>query len=1689
MYKWRLASLLATLFLLTACGGGSNGTLQLMEKQQQSVQLPAGPAPEAAELESQLREQLTAMGIDPDRAVSAAPTDGFVFDLQAIPFDPDGPGPQPSAGMALTWTEVLLGDLDQNGEVGLSDVTPIAQQFGATVLYDDAEAHSGITWWPQGDPEDDLGVGLGLPPLVGSGAYNWRQARIDGDRNGEINAADLTSIARHYGQRLDGYRVYRKGPSDADFQLMPNPGDPLSPVTVERSAAGPKAVSQIDNNRPVRYSFTDLEAADGNYEYIVRPYDSVSDNDGVQSLVVSYNQVGGQGVEPTLIPSLIPSTTEGLAPLTVGFDASQSYALEGEIARYEWDFDGDGNVDENTGIVPLVEHTYTQNARIEATLIITSNSGETARASVEIAVASSEGNAPPKINLDLTTSEGGSPTQGKGDTLLQGTLPLTVQFNAAASSDLDGGIVMYRWDFDGDNVIDYESDIPTVTYTFTENSTFKTTLYIIDNQDGTDTEEVTIVATSGDGNWPPRAAISAVPVKGSPPLDVQFDAGISYDPDGIIVKYEWDLNDDGIYERDTGASSKISNAYNESQAHNIWLRVTDDAGATAIARQLVIVNNPPLASLTVDNNEGNAPFEAQFDGSGSIDTDIDDQVVSHDWDFDGDGTFDANSGTVGTVKHTYHAVGTYNAVLRVTDKFGESSDTSISVTVNEPPSNIVPTAQIDAFPTEATEGDTIQLDATLSNDIDGDIIRYEWDFDGDQIYDQVTYTTSLVQYAYEAAGTFDAYVRVTDNLGGTGKASVRLTINGLAGNQPPVAEVIASPNGGPPPVAVQFDASGCMDPDGTITKFEWDLDGDGSFEDDSGTTPSNSKVYSENGVYNVMVRIWDDEGASAKALIPITVGTPPTAVLATDIDSNSTPPERIAEDPAVITLDASGSFDTDGSITDYSWDINNDGLFDVSTGMSPFLPVSYNLENVEYNTSTGLWEIRPAVDVLGTRYYPAGIFPGYFPSVALVTVRVRDNINATATETISLIIVDDYDEFEDNESYSQANHLEGNGTTGEFIPSLVGGDTLTGIRRHVSDNFINGAEALTEIRGNLGFLDADGRGYNGDDNDYFSFTLSDGGHVTVDMLFDGLNSGGADLNLRLLDSDGLTVLAESLSTTSNEHVEYDFRDAGTYYVRCNRFLGARADYTLQLRADPIQYYPENDVDQENGSQATADPYGLVQQANLPTAIGRLGGADTRDWYSFDMVDSAQLNIRLLFTHAVGDLDIELRGPNGELLAYSATVTDNEQIYYTVPAGISGTGFVKVEFNSGGETNYALSIGYPPPVPQNLQASQGANNSLINVAWSPGSGGNTLDGYELYAADSPDGPFNLVERVGANTTSYIFNTTEAHPWWFKVRSYRNGSLTPSDFSNTAMGYSLKLLQPSSFSASDGTEPNLITLSWEPPASGPEPDKYLIKRRKTTSGTTVTLGEVSNFVFEFTDNIGAPPDGSYLNNNQYYYYVYSVKEHYGESAGAAIDLGYPAILSAPYSVSASDGTWNDKVLVSWYYNGEAPDGFKLYRTDQYTGQRVEVADASGAQTRSWLIQTKEAGTYYIRAYKEGFGMSPYSSGNYGYSVGVQPPVSLVGSQVYGTDNQLQVSWAYPNDGPKPNYYQFDYGRTNNGGVKLGYGTTSGTSLTLTALQPPAYGSVDVKVRVKSVKYGYPTSGWAEVTVTLRDLNNGN
>ena len=94
------------------------------------------------------------------------------------------------------------------------------------------------------------------------------------------------------------------------------------------------------------------------------------------------------------------------------------------------------------------------------------------------------------------------------------------------------------------------------------------------------------------------------------------------------------------------------------------------------------------------------------------------------------------------------------------------------------------------------------------------------------------------------------------------------------GGTPPVASFTATPPCSLTPLPVQFDASATTD-DGPASQltFEWDLDGDGAYDDATGVTASRTYMASTN--VTVGLRVTDGASATGTATVVIQPGTGP----------------------------------------------------------------------------------------------------------------------------------------------------------------------------------------------------------------------------------------------------------------------------------------------------------------------------------------------------------------------------------------------------------------------------------------------------------------------------------------------------------------------------------------------------------------------------------------------------------------------------------------------------------------------------------------------------------------------------------------------------------------------------------------------------------------------------------------------
>jgi PKD repeat protein len=80
-------------------------------------------------------------------------------------------------------------------------------------------------------------------------------------------------------------------------------------------------------------------------------------------------------------------------------------------------------------------------------------------------------------------------------------------------------------------------------------------------------------------NSPPEAELH---YSGAPrtPAHIIWDATPSHDPDGMIVKLEWDFDGDGVFEHVSGTEALVDFYYYEAGQYTCELRVTDNEGAT-----------------------------------------------------------------------------------------------------------------------------------------------------------------------------------------------------------------------------------------------------------------------------------------------------------------------------------------------------------------------------------------------------------------------------------------------------------------------------------------------------------------------------------------------------------------------------------------------------------------------------------------------------------------------------------------------------------------------------------------------------------------------------------------------------------------------------------------------------------------------------------------------------------------------------------------------------------------------------------------------------------------------------------------------------------------------------------------------------------------------------------------------------
>jgi|GEM_PF-2953946 len=255
-------------------------------------------------------------------------------------------------------------------------------------------------------------------------------------------------------------------------------------------------------------------------------------------------------------------------------------------------------------------------------------------------------------------------------TPLQGDVNLDVTMNAVGTTDPDGeaDLKRFEWNCGNGQTFTTTKINENVTCTYREkNKSYTVRMTAYDSVNHSSWAEITVKTNP---NKPPTIGpIIAKP--GDPHIgeETTFTVNAS-DPDGTIVRYEWDFGDGEkiTCSTDSGQCDSVKHVYSSKQTFHVTVLVTDNDGDTALASTDIKIANryPNKPVINATPRTGLAPLSVLFTISNFESLDPDgDPIVLYEWDF-GDGQ--SESRTEPQITHTYlDSNGMFSAKCRARD--------------------------------------------------------------------------------------------------------------------------------------------------------------------------------------------------------------------------------------------------------------------------------------------------------------------------------------------------------------------------------------------------------------------------------------------------------------------------------------------------------------------------------------------------------------------------------------------------------------------------------------------------------------------------------------------------------------------------------------------------------------------------------------------------------------------------------------------------------------------------------------------------------------------------------------------------------------------------------------------------------------------------------------------------------------
>jgi len=215
------------------------------------------------------------------------------------------------------------------------------------------------------------------------------------------------------------------------------------------------------------------------------------------------------------------------------------------------------------------------------------------------------------------------------------------------------------------------------------------------------------------------------------------------------------------------------------------------------------------------------------------------------------------------------------------------------------------------------------------------------------------------------------------------------------------------------------------------------------------------------------------------------------------------------------------------------------------------------------------------------------------------------------------------------------------------------------------------------------------------DDDWYAIDLTSGDTLDVDVLF---TDAEGDIDVELYDPSG-TLVASGYSADDNETLAWPVSADGTYEIVVWLALD---DGILPGNAYSL------DVQVSTGPPPTCTDDWLEDDDTPPTAnpvvapwsdLGLAACPGDDDWFAVDLLTGEEVTVNLAFTHAEGDVDLELYDDTATVVDSSTSLGDGESVTYTATGDGSYFARVFLATDLGGTpgNNYDINVEVVAPV--------------------------------------------------------------------------------------------------------------------------------------------------------------------------------------------------------------------------------------------------------------------------------------------------------------------------------------------------------------------------------------------------------